>query len=539
MRACLALIIALLALPALPGAALGAPEKAGRPHLPGPRATAAVPVRGDVLVELDRTAGERAVPALRLSGGRLVSRRLGIWRLSAVRARRILPGLIRARLVRLVQPDRRYRGLGDVAAGDPLLASEWWVAAVGADQLEPPGPGKPVTVLDSGLDVTHPEFAARPDLVLLNEQDVTAEGDDHGTAVASVLAAPANGIGVVGIYPQVTLNVWDTGDLSSSRIIEGLERAIDAGPGVINLSFGGTDFDPLVEEEILIAFGAGNVVVAASGNEFQEGNPLEFPASLNHVLTVAATDETGAPAYFSSSSLAVDLAAPGVRMPVAVPLFVDPSGFATYDGTSFSAPLVSGATAWVWTVRPELDNTQVFELIRHSARDVGPRGYDVDTGFGVLDLPAALARKAPVSDQQEPNDDIDHVRANGLFKTPTRPITAPGRPRARFEARLDVTEDPEDVYRVWVPARRAVEIVVRGDANVDLELWRAGTPTVFARGSARRKFLIEGSYRAGRRADRVRVENTDSRGVFVYADVFLPRNGPIAAAYELSARTVR
>jgi len=535
MRACLALIIALLALPV---AAVGAPDKSGRPHIPGFRALAVLPTVGGVLVELDRVHGERAVPALRLSGGRLVSRRLWIWRLTAARARRILPGLVRAGLVRGVEPDRRYRTLDHLTAGDPLLPGQWWITAIRADQVEPPGPGKPVTVLDSGLDASHPEFAGRPGLALLNEQDVTAEGDDHGTAVASVLGAPANGIGVVGIYPQAALNVWDTGDLSSSLIIEGIEQAIDAGPGVINLSFGGTDFDPLVEEEILIAFGAGNVVVAASGNEFQEGNPLEFPASLNHVLTVAATSETGAPAYFSSSSLAVDLAAPGVRIPVAVPLSVDPSGFATYDGTSFSAPLVSGATAWVWTVRPELDNTQVFELMRRSARDVGPKGYDVDTGFGVLDLPAALGREAPVSDQQEPNDDIDHVKANGLFRTATRPITTPGRPRARFEARLDVTEDPEDLYRVWVPARRVVEIVVRGDANVDVELWRPGTPTVFARGKTRRTFLIEGSYRAGRRADTVRAENPGNRGGFVYADVFLPRNGPVAARYKLEARTV-
>ncbi len=534
MRACLALIIAVLA---WPGTSLGASNHAGRPHLPGSRTLAGLASSRDALIELDGARGSLAVPALRLSGGRLVSRRLGIWSLPSARAQRILPGLLRARLVRAVEPDRHYRRLGHLTAGDPLLPGEWWIAAVGADQAEPPGPGKPVTIIDSGLDVTHPEFAGRPDVTLLNEQDVSGVGDDHGTAVASVIGAPANGIGLVGIYPQARLNVWDTGDLSTSLIVQGLEHAIDAGPGVINLSFGGTEFDPMVEDEVLIAFGAGNIVVAAAGNEFEQGNPLEFPASLNHVLTVAATDESGKPTSFSSSSLAVDLSAPGVRIPVAVPLSADPSGYATYDGTSFSAPLVAGATAWVWTARPGLDNTQVFDLMRRSAKDIGPRGYDEDTGFGLLDVPAALTAKAPVSDQQEPNDDIDQVKANGLFKNATRPITRPGKPSASFEARLDLTEDPEDVYRVFVPARRTVEITVRGDANVDLELWAPGTPTVFARGAARRKYLVDGSYKLGRRPDTVSIENTGRRGVFVYADVFLPKNGPISAAYHLEART--
>ena len=148
MRAFAVLIIALLV---LPGAALA--TNAGG---------------ADLLVELDRARGQQAVPALRLSGGRLVSHRLGLWLVPSQPAARILPGLERARLVRAVEPDHRYRRLGHLAAGDPLLSSQWWIAAIGADQVEPPGPGKPVTILDSGLDITHPEFAGRPDTTLLN-----------------------------------------------------------------------------------------------------------------------------------------------------------------------------------------------------------------------------------------------------------------------------------------------------------------------------------------------------------------------------------
>src|SRR6059058_4405509 len=69
-----------------------------------------------------------------------------------------------------------------------------------------PGPGVPVDVIDTGLDFSHPEFAARPDTTGLNTQSVVDSREDfHGTAVASVIGAPVNDVGMVGIYPQAVL----------------------------------------------------------------------------------------------------------------------------------------------------------------------------------------------------------------------------------------------------------------------------------------------------------------------------------------------
>src|SRR5213078_3402587 len=116
--------------------------------------------------------------------------------------------------------------------------------------------------------------------------------------------------------------------------------------------------------------------VASAGNDRQEGSPRSFPASFAHVLTIGATDESNRATFFSSSSPDMDLAAPGQDMIVAVP----PSGYGPADGTSFSAPLVSGAAAAVWTVRPSLTNTQLFEVMRRSARHVGKRGWNRSTG---------------------------------------------------------------------------------------------------------------------------------------------------------------
>src|SRR5204863_217617 len=82
------------------------------------------------------------------------------------------------------------------------------------------GAGTPVTVVDTGLDVGHAEFAARPNTTLLNAQSTNGDEEEtHGTAVSSVLAAPENGFGIVGIYPQAALGEWDSGPMLVSDVI--------------------------------------------------------------------------------------------------------------------------------------------------------------------------------------------------------------------------------------------------------------------------------------------------------------------------------
>jgi hypothetical protein len=478
------------------------------------------------LVQLPRGA--------RLPGGQLVSRRLGIWRAPSPLVERIglrLPA-------RFVEPDRAITS--QAAAIDPLVGLEWWRPAVGADRVVPPGPGKPATVIDTGLDVGHPEFAGRPSTTLFNAQSTPASEDEqHGTAVSSVAAAPENGVGIVGIYPQAAVGEWDAGRLLVSDVIAGIERSLDAGPAVINMSFGFDGYDRLLADEIDVAFGSGSLLVAAAGNDFLEGNAEHSPASLHHVLTVAATDRQNRSSFFSNRSFAVDLSAPGEDIPIAVPTWADPTGYEAADGTSFSAPLVAGAAAWVWTRRPGLDVTQLFDLMRWSATDIGARGFDEDTGWGLLNLPAALADSAPAVDPREPNEDIYEVVAGKLFKTPAAPLTSPGRLRAAIRARLDVTEDPEDVYRVWLPPRRRVVIRVVPDGDADVELWNPSTPSVLVKGAARRQHLLDGSGRTGRATETVSARNRTARGRYVFLDVYLPENGASSASYRATIATIR
>ncbi len=514
----------------------------GKPVTSGPRTFAGLQAYPRTLVELDHLRGNAAVPALRRAGGRLIESSLALWRLPSWTAQRLLPGLQRRGLVRSVTPDVPIGTDPRGASGffgqftDPLSPQEWWPSHIGVSEWIAPGPGVPVTMIDSGVDLSHEEFAGRPNTIPLNTQTFDANQDEfHGTSTASVVGAPVNGKGIVGIYPQAKLQLWDaspTGQLTVGDEIAGIAAARRQGRGVINLSLGGFDRLPIEEHAILNAFGAGLLVVASSGNSREEGSPLSYPTSFAHVLTVGATDEADRVTVFSSASPAMDLAAPGQDIEAAIPTLWDPAGYDAVDGTSFSAPLVSGAAAAVWTLRPTLSNTQLFEVMRRSARDIGKAGWDQDTGYGILNVPTALTRKPPPVDPQEPNEDIYLVKPNGLTRDGKAPLTAHHRPRATISAQLERREDSEDLYRVYLPAKGKVVVTVRPNANVNLELWGKKTTTVFEQGSAAKRDLLGVSAHAGARFERIILKGRGS-AQYVYADVFLPKTG-VRASYSLS-----
>ena len=478
-------------------------------------------------------AAERLVAG---RGGTIVAPELHIWRLRSTEARQLIPRLRHMGALRYAEADRPVFRQGHLTAGDPLAvpAIGWHHYRVGADRAEPPAPGVPITVIDSGLDTSHMEFSARPNTFLLNRQLVDLETDEyHGTIVASTAAAPTDAKGAVGIYPQTVLRSFDLEFLAESVIVEGISRAVAAGRSVINLSLGGDEPSRAIYEATINAFGRGSLIVAAAGNDRLLDNPPIYPADFPHVLTVGSTNQSDQPSDFSSTSQAVDLAAPGEAIPWQHP--TDPALWGTANGTSFASPIVAAATAWVWTARSTLDKTQVFDLMRLSARDVSPRGPDARTGLGLLDIPGALTRAAPAIDPLEPNDDIDHVKANGIFRVAARPLTAPNRRRATYRARLHASEDPHDVYRIWVPARSEVSATIRPNANVDAALWAPKTSNVFERGAARRRDLVASAGRPGNRRELIHVENSTRRGYFAYLDLF-PGRGVRSAVYSLGIR---
>ena len=132
----------------------------------------------------------------------------------------------------------------------------------------------------------------------------------------------------------------------------------------------------------------------------EDPNPYEAPAGTPHVFTAAASTQDDTRATFSNVQPYNDVAAPGEELVLARPApfgaeegGCDPTNqWCQTQGTSFSSPLVAGAAALVWSARPSLNVGQVEGVLRSSARDVGPAGYDNQTGYGILARPLRARR---------------------------------------------------------------------------------------------------------------------------------------------------
>ena len=311
---------------------------------------------------------------------------------------------MRAGLVPEVEPDQPSERRKPPHRPDVPQRQEWWPSFVGLDRAEPPGPGKPLTIIDTGVDLTHEEFATRPATTALNPQSTSARDEEHGTAVASTAAAPTNGVGIVGVYPQANLQVWDaspSGDgITAGDVIQGLDAAIRSGQGVVNLSLGSHVQNPLLDAMVAVTFASGTLVVAAAGNSREDGSPLEYPASLPHVLTAGAIDQSGQPTFFTSGSQFVDLAAPGWDIPVAVPSTYSPPHAGLRLLQRHELRLADRRRSDRLGLDGAADARHHAALRGHAPvrRRTSPAsGFDPFSGFGRLDIPTALTAAPPAS----------------------------------------------------------------------------------------------------------------------------------------------
>jgi hypothetical protein len=422
-------------------------------------------------------------------------------------------------------------------AEDPLDASaSWrWRDAIVDPAIAPPvvTPESPLlAVLDTQMDSAHPEFAGSN----VTTDNGSPLADLHGTSVIAVAAAPKNDHGILGVWPGMrAINIAHPTEADCSDSVRGIRAAVTAGAAVINMSYGSFGACYAEYRALQRATAAGITLVAAAGNEFNDGNPLEFPASLPHVLTVAALNPQGKSAFFSNENAAIDLGAPGVAILTAVPAAFDEGdgsrdGYAALHGTSFASPMVAAAAAWVRAARPQLEADQVAQVVRLSARDIGRKGWDAATGYGMLDLSRALTQQPPEADPAEPNDDVEWVDGRALGRPAAYVFTGS---RRVVRARLDAYEDPIDVYRVRVPPRSRLIAMARPSfGNPELAVFRRG-----ARHVNERKRLVDVSRRPGTRTETVRFTNRSKRAVSAFVALGISSQGrTLDSGYTLVLR---
>lgn len=300
--------------------------------------------------------------------------------------------------VQFVEPNHRgyFEDLPAVALpNDPQISSQWWLTAVRATSqwAVSKGEGITVAVVDSGVDLSHPDLAANLLHAGYDFGDAKPGAQDrlgHGSAVAGVIAAVQNNAaGVSGLAPAarllpVKINAGGEGSFLSDRLAQAINYAIDQGARVINLSLVVSEQTETVREAVQRALDRGIVVVVAAGNS---GGPVAFPANMPGVVAVAATTQGDQLWVGSNRGSEIAIAAPGESI-----YSTDLNGgYRSRTGTSLAAPVVSASAAAVLAVSPALSREQVRSLIRSTARSLQPASGD----FGVLDAGELLLAQLP------------------------------------------------------------------------------------------------------------------------------------------------
>ncbi len=310
---------------------------------------------------------------------------------AAKEAIRALPG------VRYVEEDARV-STGDVSR-DPYFSEQWHLQRIGAVRAWDASQGSPsvkVAVVDSGVDAAHPELSGRVlgGYDFVDDDGKACDGNGHGTHVAGVIAASGdNGVGVAGVAWRTSIlpvRVLDeSGSGYYSDVIEGIRYAADQGADVINLSLGGSAGSQALQDAVDYAHAKGSILVAAAGNDGQD--TLSYPAACRNTISVGASDRDDLPASFSNRGGDLDLLAPGISIYSTYPN----SGYVKMRGTSMATPQVSGALALLLSVRPGLSPEDAEKALTSNAVDLGPRGRDEFTGWGLLRADKALGLDEP------------------------------------------------------------------------------------------------------------------------------------------------
>ncbi|HVE46350.1 MAG TPA: S8 family serine peptidase [Acidimicrobiales bacterium] len=312
------------------------------------------------------------------------------------------------------------------ASNDPLFSQQWGMAQVRVQQAWSlsRGAGVVIAVVDSGVDLGHPDLASKlvPGFDFVANDSTPHDESGHGTHVAGIAAAATdNGIGIAGVAPHAQImpvRVLDARAVgTATNIARGVNFAVDRGARIVNLSVAGRNISTTALEPLRTAVdrahALGVLVVAAAGNDASEELPspiCDEPASFPGVVCVAATDrrETRSPySNLPNKSDQLALSAPGgsglrtcgenilSTVPRATSVNATVCGYGSdYDdqvGTSQSAAFVSGVAALL--MARGANRAEVVRILATTSRQpvTGERGvFTPAFGYGIVDAPAAL-----------------------------------------------------------------------------------------------------------------------------------------------------
>ena len=277
----------------------------------------------------------------------------------------------------------------------------WGLQAIGAVTSTASGHGVRLAVLDTGMDLQHPDFAGRtPVTRSFVSGEAVQDGHGHGThciGTASGPRVPAQ-LPRYGIAYDAQIHAGkvlsNRGSGTDSQILGGIEWALSSGCQIVSMSLGadvawGTPYSRVFEAVGRRALTRGTLIVAAAGNASRRDhgsiNPVGHPANCPSFLAVAAIDSAGQIATFSSTTDprggAVDIAGPGVAVYSSWPM---PTRYRTISGTSMATPHVAGVAALLVQARA-VQGLALWGALMQTARRLALSSLDV--GCGLVQAP--------------------------------------------------------------------------------------------------------------------------------------------------------
>ena len=347
--------------------------------------------------QADELARRHGLVRLGLQNFPLLGATIGLFRITDRRSVETVSRELAADAsVRSVQPNFRYVLQDQKAApteGDP---AQYALAKLRLPEAHTLAHGTNVTVavIDSGIDVKHPELAD----AIAGSFDAlgSKEGPHvHGTGIAGAIVAHARLMGSAPAAKILAIRAFgpaQNGEESTSFVVlKGLDYAAAHGAQIVNMSFAGPK-DALIERGIAASAARGIVMVAAAGNAGPKSPPL-YPGANANVIAVSATDAQDRLFAASNRGGHIAVAAPGVDIFLPAP----DEKYQMTSGTSFSAAYVSGLVALMLERNPALKPGEVRAILMKTARDLGAPGRDDLFGAGEADAYAAVSAAATAS----------------------------------------------------------------------------------------------------------------------------------------------
>lgn len=294
--------------------------------------------------------------------------------------------------VEFAEPDMYCEPVGKIdVPNDANLSNQWWITNINlpaAWDINKGSSNTIIAIIDSGCDTTHPDLIDKyvTGYNFFDNNTNTQDIRGHGTAVAGCAAASTNnGIGGAGSGRDCKIMPLRVSDANGyaywSTIAQAMQWAADRGVKVANASFACGE-STTIQSAARYMNSKGAVFCCSAGNQATQLTGINTP----EVIIVGATDSVDNLASFSNWGSSVDLVAPGVNC-YTTNLG---GGYQWWSGTSFSSPITAGLVGLLFSTNPLLKPSDIDNILKNTAKDLGDPGQDLKYAFGRIDASKAV-----------------------------------------------------------------------------------------------------------------------------------------------------